>query len=216
MDAKRTIAQRAAKELHNGDVVNLGIGLPTKIVEYIPQNTHVWLQSENGMLGMGSLVSNTDNSCDVVNAGGQPVSLEAGACFFDSSISFGIIRGGHVDVSILGALEVDKDGNLANHIIPGKMVPGMGGAMDLVQGSKRVIVVTTHTAKNNKPKIVEKLSLPATAIGKVDLIITEMAVLKVTTEGLVLQEILGNYTFEEIQQLTDTELLVNNALKVGA
>lgn len=208
MSAKERIARRAALELEDGDVVNLGIGLPTLVCGYVPQGVEIVLQSENGILGMGPLSEGADVDCDVVNAGGAFVSVNAGACFFDSAASFAIIRGGHVDKTILGALQVDESGNLASHIIPGKMVPGMGGAMDLVTGSKRVIVATTHTAKDDAPKILKKISLPATAVGKVDRIITELAVMDVTPEGLVLREIAPDTTVEQVQALTQARLLL--------
>lgn len=209
MSDKEIIARRVAKELHDGDVVNLGIGLPTMVADYAPADITICLQSENGILGMGP--EPEPDSCDtnIVNAGGKPVTIEAGACFFDSATSFGIIRGGHVDMTVLGALQVDCHGSLASHIIPGKMVPGMGGAMDLVTGSRRVIIAMTHTAKDGSPKILRDITLPATAVEKVHLIVTELAVIEVTKEGLVLKEIARGATIDEVRLKTEAPLLVN-------
>ena len=161
-DVKEIIARRAARELHDGDIVNLGIGLPTLVTDYLDSDIEVILQSENGILGMKGAAEPHEINPDVTNAGGSHVSVHKFASFFDSATSFGFIRGGHVDVTILGALQVDRDGSLASHIVPGKMVPGMGGAMDLVAGAKNVIVVMTHTAKGDAPKILEKCTLPLT------------------------------------------------------
>lgn len=211
---KEIIAKRAARELKDGDIVNLGIGLPTLLGNYLEEGVEITLQAENGILGMGSLCEPGKEDKDIVNAGMQYVNIEKGACFFDSATSFGIIRGGHVDVTVLGALEIDETGTLASHIIPGKMVPGMGGAMDLVVGAKKVIVVTTHTAKG-APKILKKVRLPITAVGKVNMIITELAVIEVTTEGLLLKEISADTTVEEVKNLTEAELMVSEDLIVG-
>ena len=207
LSEKEIIAKRAAKELKDGYVVNLGIGLPSLLANYLPKGVEITLQAENGILGMGSLAAPGDENKDVINAGKQFVTIKKDACFFDSATSFAIIRGGHVDVTALGALEVDEKGTLASHIIPGKMVPGMGGAMDLVSGTKRVIVLTTHTAKG-APKILKEVRLPKTAVGKVDTIITELAVIDVTPEGLVLKEIADNTTIEEVVKLTEAHLVV--------
>lgn len=212
MNVKEIIARRAARELHNGDVVNLGIGLPTLVSNYLSDDVTVTLQSENGILGMGELASENRIDKDVINAGGQPVSVNKGAAFFDSSMSFGIIRGGHVDVTILGALQVDQEGTLASHIVPGKMVPGMGGAMDLVAGAKKVIVVMTHTSKG-EPKLLEKVTLPPTAIHKVQRIITELAVIDVNENGFTLVEIAPNTTVEEVVALTGAHLKIGDSLK---
>jgi len=206
MSVKEKIVKRAAKELNDGDVVNLGIGLPTMVADYIPEGMTIHLQSENGILGMSSVPEGDDYDRNIVNAGGAPVTIESGACFFDSSMSFTIIRGGHVNATMLGALQVDQYGNLASHIIPGKMVPGMGGAMDLVTGSKKVIITMTHTAKGDAPKILNKIQLPATALGKVNRIITELAVIDVTPDGLVLQEIAEETTVEEVIAKTEAPL----------
>ena len=211
--AKEFIAKRIAKELKDGDVVNLGIGLPTMVANYIPDEINVILQSENGFVGLGVGAKAGMENKDIVNAGGQYVTINEGAAFFDSSTSFGIIRGGHVDATVLGALEVDEKGNLANFMIPGKMVPGMGGAMDLVSGAKKVIIAMTHSAKG-QPKILKKCSLPLTAAGQVDLIITEMAVIEVTANGLLLKEIAPDVTIEDVLRQTEASLIISDSLKV--
>ena len=208
MSVKERIARRVAQELHDGDVVNLGIGLPTMVSDYVPDDVTICLQSENGILGMGPVPTQDSYDRNLVNAGGKPVTVEAGACYFDSIMSFTIIRGGHVDTTVLGALEVDRHGNLASHIIPGKRVPGMGGAMDLVTGSKRVIIAMTHVAKDGSPKIRKDITLPATARGKVHQIITELAVIEVTKEGLVLKEIAEETSIEEVVEKTEAPLLI--------
>lgn len=208
MNERERIASRAAKELTDGMVVNLGIGLPTMVADFAPEGVKITLQSENGILGMGAVADDSNRDKDIVNAGGTNVTVKTGACFFDSAASFTIIRGGHVDLTVLGALQVDETGSLASHIIPGKMVPGMGGAMDLVTGSKKVIVAMTHTAKGNAPKILNKIGLPATAVGKVNMIITELAVIEVTPEGLVLKEIAEGTTVDEVQSLTEAKLII--------
>ena len=210
--AKEFIARRIAKELKDGDVVNLGIGLPTMVANYIPEGINVMLQSENGFIGLGSESEVGMENKDIVNAGGQHVTIKKGAAFFDSATSFGIIRGGHVHATVLGALEVDEKGNLANYMVPGKMVPGMGGAMDLVSGAKKVIIAMTHTSKG-KSKILKKCSLPLTAVGQVNLIITEMAVIEVTPKGLLLKEIAPDVTIEEVQRETEANLLISQDLK---
>lgn len=206
-DIKERIAMRVAQELKDGDVVNLGIGLPTMVADYLPKNVHIILQSENGIMGMGSAAEPGKEDADVVNAGAQYVTTEPGAMFFDSATSFGIIRGGHVDVTVLGALEVDRHGNIANWIIPGKMVPGMGGAMDLVVGAKKVIVAMQHTNKGAH-KILDECTLPYTAVNAVDMIITEMGVMKITPEGIVLSEVCQGYSVEEVRSATGCELIV--------
>jgi acetate CoA/acetoacetate CoA-transferase beta subunit len=200
------IAKRVAQELTDNSLVNLGIGLPTKVANYIPEGIHVTLQSENGFIGLGPVPEKIDPS--IVNAGGQPVSIQPGGAFFDSSTSYGIIRGGHVDVTVLGALQVDQNGNIANYLIPGKMVPGMGGAMDLLTGAKKVIVAMEHTSKGTA-KILKNCTLPLTAQGIVDLIITEMGVFRVTPEGVEVLEIYPDFTFEEIQAATEVPLIKN-------
>ncbi|WP_432409602.1 3-oxoacid CoA-transferase subunit B [Wukongibacter sp. M2B1] len=211
--AKEVIAKRIAKELKDGDVVNLGIGLPTMVANYIPEGVNVILQSENGFIGLGPAPKTGEEDRDIVNAGAQYVTVNKGAAFFDSAVSFGIIRGGHVDTTVLGALEVDQKGNLANFMIPGKMVPGMGGAMDLVSGAKKVIIAMNHTAKG-KSKILKECTLPLTAVGKVNLIVTEMAVIEVALEGLVLKELAPNVTIEDILMRTEADLIISEDLKV--
>lgn len=210
---KEVIARRVAQELKDGDVVNLGIGLPTMVANYIPEDMDVIFQSENGFLGLGQAPKAGEEDKDLTNAGGQPVTIKKGGAFFDSATSFAIIRGGHVDATVLGALQVDEKGNLANWMIPGKMVPGMGGAMDLVVGSKKVIVAMQHTAKDS-PKILKECTLPLTAAGQVNLIITEMAVIKVTKEGLLLTEIGPETTIEEVKANTAADLIISDDLKV--
>jgi len=211
--AKEFIARRIAKELKDGDVVNLGIGLPTMVANYIPEGVNILLQSENGFIGLGSNPEVGTENNDIVNAGGQHVTIKTGGAFFDSATSFGIIRGGHVHATVLGALEVDEKGNLANFMVPGKMVPGMGGAMDLVSGAKKVIIAMTHTAKG-QPKILKKCSLPLTAAGQVNLIITEMAVIEVTPTGLLLKEISPFVTIEDVLRETEANLLIAEDLKI--
>ncbi|NLN48908.1 MAG: CoA transferase subunit B [Clostridiales bacterium] len=206
------IAKRVAQELKDGNIVNLGIGLPTFVANFIPEDVEVTLQSENGFVGMGPVPAEGEEDCDMVNAGGQHVTILPGGAFFDSADSFLIIRGGHVDVTVLGALEVDEKGNLANWMVPGKMVPGMGGAMDLVTGAKKVIIAMNHTAKGNH-KILKECSLPLTAVECVDLIVTEMGVMEVTEEGLVLIEINPEFTVEEVQNSTGAQLIIPDDLK---
>lgn len=205
------IAKRVAQELKDGDVVNLGIGLPTKVVNFLGDK-QIICQSENGFLGLGPKPEEGKEDKNIVNAGGQPVTILPGGMFFDSATSFGIIRGGHVDATILGALQVDEEGNLANWMIPGKMVPGMGGAMDLVVGAKKVIVAMEHTNKGNV-KILKKCNLPLTAAKEVDLIITEMGVIQVTEKGLVLTEINPEFTVEQVQEATEPTLIISENLK---
>lgn len=205
--AKELIAKRVAKELKDGQLVNLGIGLPTLVANYIPEDMHITFQSENGMVGMGPAAAAGAEDMDITNAGGQYVTILPHGAFFDSATSFALIRGGHVDATVLGALEVDEEGNLANWIVPGKMVPGMGGAMDLVTGAKRVIVAMQHTGKG-EPKILKKCRLPLTAKAEVDLIVTELCVIEVTKEGLVLREINKDTTIEEVISLTEATLII--------
>lgn len=201
------IARRVAQELTDGTLVNLGIGLPTKVANYLPEDITVTLQSENGFVGLGPRPSNEAEIDErIVNAGGQIVSINPGGAFFDSATSFGIIRGGHVDATVLGALQVDQHGNIANYLIPGKMVPGMGGAMDLLVGAKKVIVAMEHTNKGAF-KILNECNLPLTAKGVVDLIVTEMGVFKVTPEGLKVVEINEAFTLAEVIAATETKLI---------
>ena len=213
-DRKReVIVKRVAKELKDGDLVNLGIGMPTLVANYIPEGIDILLQSENGYVGLGPTPEAGNEDPDIVNAGGQPASVVPGGAFFDSAMSFTIIRGGHLDITVLGALQVDQEGNLANWMIPGKMVPGMGGAMDLVAGAKKVIIAMEHTAKG-EPKILKKCNLPLTAKGEVDLIVTDMGVIEVTPEGLLLTEIAPETTVEEVINATEAVLKISKNLKV--
>lgn len=211
-DIKEIIAARVAKELKDGDVVNLGIGLPTMVANYLPEGVHIVLQSENGIMGMGETAEKGREDVDIVNAGAQYVTVNPGSMFFDSATSFGIIRGGHVDVTILGALEVDQQGNLSNWIVPGKMVPGMGGAMDLVVGAKKVIIAMQHTQKGT-PKILRECRLPYTAVGVVNMIITEMGVMEITKDGILLTELHPDFTLDQIQEATEAELIISPGLK---
>lgn len=209
---KKFIAKRVAKELHDGDVVNLGIGLPTLVPEFLPDDVHVTLQSENGILGTAAVDEWTHSPLHIVDAGGSPSAVAAGGAFIDSATSFAMIRGGHVDATILGGLEVDAQGSLSNWIIPGKKMPGMGGAMDLLVGAKNVIIAMEHTAKG-APKILKQCRLPYTAVNCVDKIITEMAVIEVTKDGLLLTEYNPEYTVEQIQAATEADLIVSPNLK---
>lgn len=211
-DVKHKIAARVAKELEDGQVVNLGIGLPTLVSNYIPEHMEIILQSENGILGMGPLASPGEEDLDVTNAGSQYVTVNPGAMYFDSSLSFAMIRGGHVDLTVLGALQVDEMGNIASHMVPGQLVPGMGGAMDLVAGAKKVIVAMQHAAKG-QVKIMKKCTLPLTAVGKVNMIITEKAVIEVTSHGLILKEILEGSSLEDILKSTEADLIISEDLK---
>ncbi|MBQ7870886.1 MAG: 3-oxoacid CoA-transferase subunit B [Oscillospiraceae bacterium] len=208
-DAKIVIARRTARFLKHGDVVNLGIGTPELVANYLPEDVNVIFQAENGIMGMGAVASEPhEEDINVSNAGGKYVTTIPGAMFFDSAHSFGLIRGGHVDATILGALQVDEDGSLASHIIPGKMVPGMGGAMDLVSGAENVIVITTHTDKKGNPKILPKCTLPLTAYKRVKWIISELAVIECTPEGLVLREVNAESSVEEVVAKTGATLII--------
>ena len=211
-EIRNFIARRAAKELKDGDVVNLGIGLPTAIPNFLPQGVNVILQSENGLIGMGPTPEEGKENPFYTNAGGGFITTTEGASSFDSATSFGIIRGGHVDVSILGAMQVDEQGDLANWMIPGKKTPGMGGAMDLLVGAKKVILAMEHTAKGN-PKILKKCTLPLTAKGQVNMIITEMGVMEITPKGIVLKEINPEFTVEQVQAVTEAQLIIDENLK---
>lgn len=206
---RELIAKRVARFFKKGDVVNLGIGLPTVVANYISADSDIMLQSENGFVGLGPTPAAGQELPNLVNAGGMPVTINAGGAFFDSAMSFAIIRGGHVAATVLGALEVDEQGNLANWMVPGKMAPGMGGAMDLVSGARKVIVAMEHTTKDGAPKILKKCTLPLTAANEVDYIVTELGVMQVTPEGIVLLETAPNVTIEEIQSHTEARLIVN-------
>ncbi len=201
------LVKRVAQEFETGDVVNLGIGIPTKVANALPEGIKIILQSENGYMGVGPAPETGKEDPDTVNAGGQYATILPGGCSFDSATSFAIIRGGHVDATVLGALQVDEEGNLANWMIPGKMVPGMGGAMDLVVGARRVIVAMEHTTKTGGLKILKKCTLPLTAAKQVNLIITDMGVMAVTPKGLVLKEIAPGLSFEEVQACTEATLI---------
>ena len=209
---REIIARRAALEINDGDVVNLGIGIPTAIPAYLPEGVSVTLQTENGMLGMGPAPEEGKEDPNLINAGGQYITALPGAVSFDSAMSFAIIRGGHVNVTFLGALEVDEKGNLANWIIPGKKTPGMGGAMDLIVGASKVILTMEHTARGNH-KILKQCKLPLTAAGQVNKIITEMGVMDITPEGIVLTEINPEFTVEQVQEATEAKLIVSPDLK---
>ncbi len=209
---REIIARRIAREFSEGDVITLGIGLPTEVANYIPHDIHVIFQSENGMLGVGHRDLSAPADAKVTNAGGLPVTTKPGAVFFDTAMSFTIIRGGHVDATVLGALQVDQHGNLANWMIPGAFVPGMGGAMDLVVGAKKVIIAMEHTNKG-APRIVKKCTIPLTAEGEVDMIVTERCVLEVTPEGLLLKEINPLFSLEEVTASTDADLIIPDNLQ---
>jgi len=202
------ICQRAARELHDGAYVNLGIGMPTLVANFVPEGMQVILQSENGMLGIGKFPTEDEVDADLINAGKQTISELPYSSYFDSAASFAMIRGGHIDLAILGALEVSQNGDLANWMVPGKMVKGMGGAMDLVAGVKRIIVLMEHNSKDGSPKLVKKCSLPLTGVEVVDMIITELGVFKIETGKLSLIEIAPEVTLEQIKERTAAEFAV--------
>ena len=213
MDAKELIARRVGQEFRNGDYVNLGIGIPTLVANYLPEGVSVTLQSENGFLGLGPAPAPGEEDRDLVNAGGQPVTLLPGGAVFDSATSFAVIRGGHIAVTVLGALEVDEEGNLASWIIPGKMTPGMGGAMDLVVGSRKVILAMTHTSKGHgHPKILRRCTLPLTAAKEADMIVTELAVFKYLPK-LTLVELAPGVSKERVRELTQADYDIAPDLK---
>ena len=213
MDTKNFIARRVAQELKNGDVVNLGIGLPTLVANHIPEGVEIKLHSENGIIGIGPAAKPGEEDYEIVNAGGFPITVLPGASFLNSASSFAIIRGGRVDVTVLGALQVDANGNLANWMVPGKRVPGMGGAMDLVVGAKRVIVAMEHTIMG-APKIFQMCTYPLTAVEVVNHIITEMGVMEITKHGIVLTEIAYGLSVEDVQAVTDAKLIIPDELKL--
>lgn len=215
MDKREIIARRVARELNDGDVINLGIGLPTLVANYIPEGVSVVLHSENGLLGLGPIAGDDTKNLNITDAGGNYVTVTKGASFFDSATSFSIIRGGHVNATVLGALEVDEEGNLASWLIPGKKVTGMGGAMDLVVGARKVIVAMEHQNKSGEPKILKRCKLPLTASNQVNLIVTEMGVMEVVPgRGLLLTEIAPNVSIEEIREATEAPLMIESNLKI--